>query len=178
MRKPLIAQVPVKLADGRYNALTGVELGSIDAEPLAHLEAIHKTTVGIKEDLFSLPSESVLNYSLLIQASASVAEWLGISKYLPPLGSVIVSNVRGQQDEAFLAGARLTEVYPVSVLAAGTALNITLYSYHHDIFFGLVGCKNQLPDLDYLARYVEEACGTLSNEILEHAKHHPVFISS
>lgn len=178
LRKPLVAQVPVRLGDGRYNALTGVELGSIDAEPLDHLEEIHKRTVGVKDDLFSLPSESVINYSLFIQAAASISEWLGISRYLPPLGSVIVSNVRGQQEEAYLAGAKLTEVYPVSVLAAGTALNITLYSYHHEIFFGLVGCKNQLPDLDFLSRHVEEACVTLSNEILDHVKQHPVFISS
>ena len=115
---------------------------------------------------------------MLIQATASISEWLGISKFLPPLGSVIVSNVRGQQEFAYLAGAKLTEVYPVSVLSAGTALNITLYSYHEEVFFGLVGCKNELPDLDQLSRHVEAACEILSNDILENAKQHSVLISS
>jgi diacylglycerol O-acyltransferase len=178
LRKPLVAQVPVKIGDGRRNALTGVELGNINAEPLEHLETIHRRTMSVKEELFTLPGESVVNFSLLIQAAASIMEWLGISKFLPPLGSVIVSNVRGQQEVAYLAGAKLTEVYPVSVLSAGTALNITLYSYYNDVFFGLVGCKNELPDLDVLSRHVEDACDILSDEILEKAKEHPVLISS
>ena len=178
LRKPLVAQVPVRIGNGRRNALTGVELGNIDADALEHLETIFKRTSSVKEDLFSLPAESVVNFSLLIQASASISEWLGISKFLPPLGSVIVSNVRGQQEFAYLAGAKLTEVYPVSVLSAGTALNITLYSYHDDVFFGLVGCKNELPDLDILSRHVEAACEILSNEILDNAKQHSVLISS
>ena len=178
LRKPLVAQVPVKMGDGRRNALTGVELGNIDAQPLEHLEAIHRSTTSVKEDLFSLPVESVVNYSLFLQFSASIAEWLGVSKLLPPLGSVIVSNVRGQREFVYLAGAKLQEVYPVSVLSAGTALNITLYSYHDDVFFGLVGCKNELPDLDFLSRHVETACGILSDEILEKAKLNPVLVST
>ncbi|MGC3833463.1 wax ester/triacylglycerol synthase domain-containing protein [Moritella viscosa] len=155
-----------------------VALGNIDADALDHLETIFKRTSSVKEDLFSLPAESVVNFSLLIQATASISEWLGISKFLPPLGSVLVSNVRGQQEFAYLAGAKLTEVYPVSVLSAGTALNITLYSYHEKVFFGLVGCKNELPDLDMLSRHVEAACDILSDEILDNAKQHSVLISS
>lgn len=86
--------------------------------------------------------------------------------------------MRGQQEFAYLAGAKLTEVYPVSVLSAGTALNITLYSYHEKVFFGLVGCKNELPDLDMLSRHVEAACDILSDEILDNAKQQSVLISS
>lgn len=177
LRKPLVAQVPVSIGDGRRNALTGVTLGSIDAEPLEHLETIHRSTASVKQDLFSLPGESVVNYSLLLQATASITEWLGISKFLPPLGSVIVSNVKGQQEKAYLAGAKLQEVYPVSVLSAGTALNITLYSYHDKVFFGLVGCKNELPDLDFLARHVEDACNILAEEVLENAAKQAVLIA-
>lgn len=177
LRKPLVAQIPVSIGNGRRNALTGIELGSIDASPLEHLESIHRRTVSVKEDLFSIPGESVVNYSLFLQAVASITEWAGVSKYLPPLGSVIVSNVKGQQVPAYLAGAKLKEVYPVSVLSAGTALNITLYSYYNDVFFGLVGCKNELPDLDFLSRHVEEACNILSRDILENATNHPLLIS-
>lgn len=176
LRKPLVAQVPVSIGNGRRNALTGIELGNIDAAPLEHLETIHRRTLSVKQDLFSLPGESVVNYSLLLQAMASISEWLGVSKFLPPLGSVIVSNVKGQVEQAYLAGAKLKEVYPVSVLSAGTALNITLYSYHDEVFFGLVGCRNELPDLDFLSRHVEEACRILGAEVLDSAANQAVLI--
>jgi diacylglycerol O-acyltransferase / wax synthase len=45
------------------------------------------------------------------------------------LFNVIVSNVPGPRERGRIAGAVVTEIYSVGPLAAGSALNVTVWSY-------------------------------------------------
>jgi hypothetical protein len=47
----------------------------------------------------------------------------------------------------FTAGARLPHYYPVSTIVDGQGLNITVQSYLDTLDFGLVGCRELVPDL-------------------------------
>jgi diacylglycerol O-acyltransferase len=51
--------------------------------------------------------------------------------------NLIVSNVRGCPVNVYLAGARVDTLYPMSVITAGMALNITCVSYADRLDFGL-----------------------------------------
>ena len=44
--------------------------------------------------------------------------------------------------------------YPVSVVTNGQGLNITLIGYLGQLHFGLVSCRELVPDIDDLAGYL------------------------
>jgi diacylglycerol O-acyltransferase / wax synthase len=64
----------------------------------------------------------------------------------PPV-NVVISNVPGSPAPLCLAGAQLLAQYPVSVLIDGLALNVTVLSSRDNLDFGLVGDRDQIPDL-------------------------------
>ena len=67
----------------------------------------------------------------------------------PPV-NVVISNVPGPRQPLFMSGARMKHFYPVSTVADGVGLNITVQSYLDSLDFGLVSCRELVPDLDTL----------------------------
>jgi hypothetical protein len=51
--------------------------------------------------------------------------------------------------------------YPVSVVTDGQGLNITLVGYLGQLHFGLVSCRELVPDIDVLAGYLVDELGSL-----------------
>ena len=66
--------------------------------------------------------------------------------------NLIISNVPGPSVPLYFAGARLLAIYPVSAVADGQALNITVMSYAGSLRFGLVACREICPDLGRMAQ--------------------------
>jgi hypothetical protein len=54
----------------------------------------------------------------------------------------------------YLGGAKLLAQYPVSVITDGQGLNITLVGYLGQLHFGLIACRELVPDVDALAGYL------------------------
>jgi hypothetical protein len=66
--------------------------------------------------------------------------------------NLVVSNVPGPQVPFYLLGRRLREVYPfVPLSPQGHAVSIGVLSYDGGVFFGLVGDRTVVADLDELA---------------------------
>ncbi len=63
----------------------------------------------------------------------------------PPV-NLVISNVPGPQFPLFCAGARLEAHYPVSVIADGVGLNITVMSYIGHLDFGIVVDREMVGD--------------------------------
>jgi diacylglycerol O-acyltransferase len=61
----------------------------------------------------------------------------------------------------YLCGARLLAHYPVSVITDGQGLNITLVGYLGQLHFGLVCCRELVPDIDVLADYLVDELDVL-----------------
>ena len=64
----------------------------------------------------------------------------------PPV-NVVISNVPGPRSPLYLGEARLKHIYPVSTVADGMGLNMTVQSYVDTLDFGLVSCRELVPDL-------------------------------
>ena len=84
----------------------------------------------------------------------------GVLHRLPPF-NITISNVPGPNVPVYLAGAKLIAHYPVSVVTDGQGLNITLVGYLGQLHFGLVSCRELVPDIDVLAGYLVEELGFL-----------------
>lgn len=75
--------------------------------------------------------------------------------------NVALSNAPGPQQPRYLAGRRLLETYPVIPLAGDAALSVAVSSYAGRLYFGLLGDRAAMPDLDLLALFVGDAVAGL-----------------
>jgi hypothetical protein len=75
--------------------------------------------------------------------------------------NVIISNVPGPREPLYMGGAQARHYYPVSAIADGQGLNMTVQSYAGSVDIGLVGCARLLPDLPRLADLVVEEFAAL-----------------
>jgi diacylglycerol O-acyltransferase / wax synthase len=71
--------------------------------------------------------------------------------------NVTISNVPGPKEPLKYNGARMEQIYPVSLLSHGQALNITSVSYAGQFNIGITGCRDALPSMQRLAVYMGEA---------------------
>jgi hypothetical protein len=62
----------------------------------------------------------------------------------------------------YAAGARLLHYHPVSTIVEGQGLNITVQSYLDLLDFGLVSCRELVPDLDMLTDAIIDDIDTLA----------------
>ena len=53
--------------------------------------------------------------------------------------------------------------YPVSALVDGQGLNITVMSYRDTLFFGLIACRDLVPDLAVMAGYLRAELDALTS---------------
>jgi hypothetical protein len=72
------------------------------------------------------------------------------------MGNTLVSNVPGPKEHLYLKGALMQEMHPISTLPPSNLLNITLFSYADELYFGLIA-TDELPHLQRLGDYVQEA---------------------
>ena len=69
----------------------------------------------------------------------------------------MISNVPGSPVPLYCAGARLEANYPLSVITDGMGLNLTILSYQDRIDFGIIGDREEVPDVWFLAEEVDHA---------------------
>jgi len=84
----------------------------------------------------------------------------GVLHRLPPF-NLTISNVPGPNVPAYLCGAKMIAHYPISVVTDGQGLNITLVGYLGQLHFGLVACRELVPDIDVLAGYLVDELALL-----------------
>ncbi len=161
--KRLTAAVPVNLRDsGDFSVGTNIghlltDLATDERDPAARLERIMASIRAAKEGMQAMPEEARYPYTLLATTSIAVGQLTRLDSLMPPMFSLVVSNVPGPQEPRYLAGARLEAVYPISLLMRGGALNITVVSLDGMMNFGFVGARDALPHLQRLGVHVEEA---------------------
>lgn len=161
--QPLVAQVPVSLRqdtrnwEGNRVTLALVRLAGPKADPLERLVNIHNSCEDAKREVHGISQASMNGYISLVAGSVLAAETLGFGANLPPLGNVLISNVRGEEKALYLGNARLLEAYPISTLMPSLALNITVHSYAGTLFAGLVCDPCVLKELPALARFTRQA---------------------
>lgn len=115
-----------------------------------------KTTINRVKSVLptDLPSIGV---PWLMSSLASLYARSRLADKIPPIANVLISNVPGMPVPMYMAGARMTGFYPVSIPLHGVALNITVQSYNGALDFGLIACRRAMPDVRELAKFMSEA---------------------
>ena len=123
--------------------------------PAARLSAVRDTMADGKRSLRALSPNQILATSALGVSALALGLLPGYSRILRtgilrPAFNLVISNVPGPTGPQYWNGARLDELYPLSIPTHGQALNITCTSTDDQIAFGLTGCPDSMPDLNQL----------------------------
>ncbi len=86
---------------------------------------------------------------------------------------IVITNVPGPQDPVYMAGEAITEVYPCIPLSGSRAVAIGVTSYTNKVFFGIVGDRDAVPDVDVLAQCIEDALLELVETVDKRSTHAP-----
>jgi len=175
LAQPMIAAVPASLraagdtTQANYVTMMLVGLGTQIADPVKRLAAIKESSTRAKSLTGTLKSAiptdmPSLGVPWLMAAITPLYRAATAAKRIPVVANLIISNVPGPQMPLYLAGAELKAYYPVSAVAHGLALNITILSYNGSLDFGLVAAKKALPGLRALARRLHAAHAELSRK--------------
>jgi diacylglycerol O-acyltransferase / wax synthase len=164
---PLVAMIPVSVRDPASKAAMGNKVSAMLAalpthlpEPAQRLEVVHAATKAAKAQQAAIPQGLVDQISdfappALTARAARVVFATGLLHRLPPF-NLCISNVPGPNIPVYLCGAKLLAHYPVSVVTDGQGLNITLVGYLGQLHFGLVACRELMPDIETLATNLVE----------------------
>jgi WS/DGAT/MGAT family acyltransferase len=164
--EPLVAQMPVSLRrpgveQGNQITIAILELGSNETNPVRRLQDIHTHANNVKHEFGKMMPETAEAYTVLMQAVAQLGETTGAGRIMPPLGNVVISNLVGPSKQLYLCGAPLLALYPISTIAPGLAMNITMYTYKDTLHVGLVAGQSAIPDLQPIADYMAAALDEL-----------------
>ncbi len=162
----LYASVPIGLPhldDKPGNRVVGFvcPMGTHLASPAERLAYINATTMDTKTKLASLPTESLNQYSVIGIGPMMLGQLTGLSRKLPPMFNVTVSNVIASKTQLYFRGSPMEAMYPVSLLFDGHTLNVTIVGYADKISFGIVGCRDTIPNLQRIAVYIRDALDEL-----------------
>jgi WS/DGAT/MGAT family acyltransferase len=175
---PLIALVPVSTrADTEstkyQNRVTGIlaELGTNESDPLRLLQRVQVSMSRAKTTLQAIPAESLQDFTqfappLVAARAMRMFSRLRIADRLNPPFNLIISNVPGPQQPLYSAGARMEHFYPVSAIADGQGLNITVQSYCGNLDFGFVSCRELVPDIWQMVELLNVAFDELKTAAL------------
>jgi WS/DGAT/MGAT family acyltransferase len=162
---PLIAMIPVSVRDPASKTAMGNKVSAMlaalptnVADPAERVAVAHAATKIAKAQQAAIPQglvDQVSDFSppALTARAARVVFATGLLHRLPPF-NLCISNVPGPNVPVYLCGAKLLAHYPVSVITDGQGLNITLVGYLGRLHFGLVSCRELVPDLEVLADYL------------------------
>ena len=170
---PLIAGVPVSVRTDQQKGTHGNRVSSMIAplpthlaDPKDRLRAAHEAMRAAKDQHGALPADllaDVTQFAMpaLAGQAARLSARLRLVERISPF-NLIVSNVPGPNVPLYYAGAQLLSYLPLSAIADGQGLNITVISYAGQMHFGLIADRDLVPDLEDLADALAEELADLT----------------
>ena len=167
---PLVAMIPVSIRTGDEvekwtNRVSTIfaSLPTDEPDPVQRVAKVHDSMVGAKQLFDAVPAEALTDFAqfpppaVFGLAMRTAMRQMGRGANV---GNLVISNVPGPRQPLYSAGATLLHYYPVSTITAGQGLNVTVQSYLDTLDFGLVACRELVPDLwDMLDLIVDDLEG-------------------
>lgn len=169
---PLIGAVPVSIRRGDEKGDIGnlvsvmlTRLPTDQADPAARLQETAAAMDDAKRAFEAVPATILQDLSAAVPTALSGLAARSLFKLAVSQGlpfNLFVSNVPGPQLPLYVAGARVQGMYPVSAVTDMTGgINITLFSYDGTLDFGIVVCREMVPDVWRLIDHLREGLAQL-----------------
>jgi diacylglycerol O-acyltransferase len=169
--KPLVVDMPVALPSaggGNMIAVLQLPMGKVGATVHQRLASIVEETARVKAAAKNIPADTLMLYTALVHAVPTLLERLGLSQPLL-LSNLVFSNPFGFTGRQFLMGAEVEMVMPLSLLAAGQTLNVTVVTLGDRLQIGILGMPGAVDEIERLAECTREAFDELKAEFDEAA---------
>ncbi len=171
--EPLLAQIPVSVRTDEERGTFGNQVSIMVVpipthldDPAERLRFAHEKLSVAKDRHKALPAKALRDATTFVppalhtRASRALTELSG-SRFARPLFNVIISNVPGPPMDIYSDGARLEALYPLSIIADGTGLNVTIMSYRDSIDIGITADREQTPDVQTIVDGMREELAAL-----------------
>ncbi|MFM8971177.1 MAG: WS/DGAT/MGAT family O-acyltransferase [Actinomycetota bacterium] len=170
--RALVAAIPTSVRTGDHDAF-GNQVSSMFAslpveiaDPADRLQAVARSMSGAKgvhEEVgpFTLQEWAATAAPVVFSRAMRAYTRLRIGERIRPLINLVASNVPGPPWPLYFAGARLEELHPLGPVFDDCGLNVTVISYLDRVDFGFIACRELVPDVDALARFVPAAFAEL-----------------
>jgi diacylglycerol O-acyltransferase / wax synthase len=158
---PLIAAVPVSVRTEEQKGTHGNRVSSLLAplptqlhDPVERLKAAHEAMRAAKEQHDALPADLLADFTefampALANQASRLAARMRLLERISPF-NLIISNVPGPDIQLYYGGARLEGVYPLSAVADGQGLNITVLGLGGQLNFGVIADRDLVPDVELI----------------------------
>jgi diacylglycerol O-acyltransferase / wax synthase len=140
-------------------------LGTNVDDPVARLKLIHRSMSEGKHWVAKRGSAASLLTSAGSIAATVIFPLLPFTQTIRTGYNLPISHVPGPQAEMYWNGAHIEEIYPVSAVYDGQALNVTTCSYADRIGFGYAAGRNIIPDIDTLIPLTEVCLAELESAL-------------
>jgi hypothetical protein len=128
-------------------------------------KAVHNAMgVDLIQDMAQITPPGVYNLAMRLYSSS------GVSGALPPVQNLVISNVPGPPIPLYIAGARVTSIFPFGPLIEGSGINITVLSNMGNMDFGVIACADTVPDVWEIANGFGDGVVALRTRALEAQK--------
>ncbi|MCW2501432.1 MAG: conserved hypothetical rane protein [Frankiales bacterium] len=179
---PLVAAVPVSVRTEAEKGTAGNKVSTMIAalpthlaDPLARLYACSAAMSSAKEQHGALPAtllSDVTQFAMpaLAGQAARLAARVRLVERVSPF-NLFISNVPGPNLPLYYAGCRLLGYYPLSAIADGQGLNITVCSLDGKLHFGVIADRELVPDVEAMTGYLVEELDVLCRAVATGAHH-------
>jgi diacylglycerol O-acyltransferase len=169
---PLVVAVPVSVRDGDGESrgansisIMVVEMPTHLADPKQRLVAVQSAIGEAKAHFDAVPATILQDVASVVPtafAGLAFRAMFSMENVSALPFNLFVSNVPGPQQPLYVGGAQVLGVYPASGISNLTgALNITVFSYDGSLDFGLMACRELVPDVWNLIGYLGDALAEL-----------------
>jgi diacylglycerol O-acyltransferase / wax synthase len=155
-------------ANDRHGNMFGLwlcPLGTNVDDPVARLDLIHRSMSEGKQWVAKRGSAASLLTTAGSIAAATIAPLLPFTPKIRTGYNLPISHVPGPQAEMYWNGAHIEEIYPVSTVYDGQALNVTTCSYADRVGFGYAAGREVVPDIDTLIPLTEQCLTELESAV-------------
>jgi diacylglycerol O-acyltransferase / wax synthase len=169
---PLVCSVPVSVHGKTEHEGTNqvstmfVRLPVQIEDPVEQLRTINAETREAKEMQNAIGADLLQDFAqfippTLFNRAMRLYSNFNLADRHRPVHNLIVSNVPGPPIPLYTAGAQVVGVYPFGPLLEGAGLNLTVLSNMGHVDFGVIACRELVPDVWDIADGFAEAVLTL-----------------
>ena len=171
--EPLVATIPVCTRSGEEWTEQGNHLSALFvhlpvhlADPLDQLLAVQSSCRQAKRFHATWGANKLRDWArfttpALFSNAIRLYSKLRLADKHPPVYNLVISNVPGPSEPLYAAGARVVAAYPLGPIFDGAGLNITVMSYVDSVDFGVIACRESVPEVEAIAHGFSSGIGDL-----------------
>ena len=164
------AMVPVSIrSPGESGLLTNrvsavlVNLPCGEPDPVRRLQLVHEQMDFLKGSHQAIGPDAIVRMLGLAPAVLAAVAHTAL-RLRQPVIHTVTTNVPGPPIPLYVMGRKLVEMYPYIPIATGLRVSIGSISYLGELFFGLTGDFDAMPDLEVLGAGIRAGFDELAKQ--------------